>query len=145
LADFDPRRHASGGSGLQPVGVAGTAAASGSDPASATGRPGVTAAATTAIFAIGAGLGVTALSIEAMMACIGIRPLAISRPPARRAADAKGAAQVSSLLARHCDAQALLGRDQVLGVFRVLGEIDLHPLDRAGEDAAVTVVVVADR
>src|SRR4051794_37674548 len=50
-----------------------------------------------------------------------------------------------SLLARHCDAQALLGCDQVLGGFGVLAEIDLHPVDGAGEDAALAVVVVADR
>src|SRR3954468_1840112 len=50
-----------------------------------------------------------------------------------------------SLLARHRDAQALLGHDQVVGVFCVLAEIDLHPVDRAGEDAALAVVVVADR
>src|SRR6476661_9563590 len=49
------------------------------------------------------------------------------------------------LLARHRDAQALLGCDQVVGVFCVLAEIDLHPVDRAGEDAALAFVVVADR
>src|SRR4029453_18846137 len=49
-----------------------------------------------------------------------------------------------SLLPRHRDAQALLGCDQVVGVFCVLAEIYLHPVDRAGKDAAVAVVVVAD-
>src|SRR5437763_9237171 len=50
-----------------------------------------------------------------------------------------------SLLSRHRDAQALLGRDQVVGVFCVLADIDLRPVDRAGEDAALAVVVIADR
>src|SRR4051794_15507476 len=50
-----------------------------------------------------------------------------------------------SLLARHRDAQAFLGHDQVVGVFCVLAEIDLHPVDRAGKDAGLAVVVVADR
>src|ERR1700759_99661 len=50
-----------------------------------------------------------------------------------------------SLLARHRDAQALLGRDQVVGVVCVPIEIDLDPVDGAGEDAAFAVVVVADR
>src|SRR4051794_17311063 len=50
-----------------------------------------------------------------------------------------------SLLTRHRDAQAFLGGDQVVGVLCVLAEIDLHPVDRAGEDAALAVVVVADR
>src|SRR4029450_734495 len=49
-----------------------------------------------------------------------------------------------SLLACHRDAQALLGRDQVVGVLGVLAEVDLHPVDGAGEDAALAVVVVAD-
>src|SRR4029450_8840998 len=50
-----------------------------------------------------------------------------------------------SLLARHRDAQALFGRDQVVGVLSVLAEVDLHPVDRAGEDAALALVIVADR
>src|SRR6476619_1290807 len=45
----------------------------------------------------------------------------------------------------HCDAKSLLGRDQVVGVFGALAEIDLHPVDRACEDAALALVVVADR
>ena len=36
-----------------------------------------------------------------------------------------------SLLARHRDAQALLGRDEVVGVFCVLAEIDLRGLTGA--------------
>src|ERR1700675_3695955 len=48
------------------------------------------------------------------------------------------------LLPRHRDAQALLGGDQVVGVLGVLAEVDLDPVDRAGEDAALAVVVVAD-
>src|SRR3954447_6156972 len=109
-------------------------------------------------------------SMEAMIAWIGIRPLAISCPPERRSADAKGAAQrfsqmstpavlfgsmaaarcsvspawAAPLLARHRDAQSLLARDQVVRIFCVLAEIDLLPVDGAGEDAALTVVVVAD-
>src|SRR5690242_4016495 len=49
------------------------------------------------------------------------------------------------LLARHRDAEALLGRDEMVGVFGVAIEIDLDPVDGAGEHAAVAVVVVADR
>src|SRR5690349_21538022 len=33
----------------------------------------------------------------------------------------------------------------MVGVFSVLAEIDLHPVDRTGKDAAVAVVVVANR
>src|SRR4029450_11770144 len=40
-----------------------------------------------------------------------------------------------SLLACHRDAQALLGRDQVVGVLGVLAEVGVHPLDGAREDA----------
>ena len=36
------------------------------------------------------------------------------------------------LLPRHRDAQALLGRDQVVGVLGVLAEVDLHPPDPCG-------------
>ena len=53
-------------------------------------------------------------------------------------------AHVLSLLAGHGDAESLLGGDEVVGVSGVLAEIDLHPVDRAGEHAALTVVVVAD-
>src|SRR5512133_654069 len=48
------------------------------------------------------------------------------------------------LLPRHGDAQALLGRDQVVGVLGVLPKIDLHPVDLSREDAAFALVVVAD-
>src|SRR6186713_2379979 len=50
-----------------------------------------------------------------------------------------------SLLAGHCDPESLLGCDEVVGVLCVLPEVDLHPVDRAGEDAALAVVVIADR
>src|SRR3954447_3071083 len=49
------------------------------------------------------------------------------------------------LLAAHCDAQAFLGRDEVIGVVCVVAEVDLHPVDRTGEDAAFACVVVAHR
>src|SRR3954471_16177657 len=50
-----------------------------------------------------------------------------------------------SLLAGHCDAESFLRTDEVVGVFCVLAEVDLHPVDSAGEDAGLAVVVVADR
>src|SRR3954451_9018239 len=48
-------------------------------------------------------------------------------------------------LSGHCDPESLIGRDQVVGVVRVFAEVDLDPVDRAGEDAAFALVVVADR
>src|SRR5215210_6749942 len=50
-----------------------------------------------------------------------------------------------ALLAGHRDAESLLGCDEVVGVLCVLAEVDLHPVDRAGEDAALALVVIADR
>jgi len=43
---------------------------------------------------------------------------------------------VVGLLARHDDAEPFLGGDEVVGVIGVLAEVDLHPGDSAGEDAA---------
>src|SRR4029079_15593548 len=47
-------------------------------------------------------------------------------------------------LARDRNLEALLRRDQVVGILGVLAEVDLRPVDGAGEDAALGVVVVAD-
>ena len=47
-----------------------------------------------------------------------------------------------SLLPSHGDAQAFLGVDEVVVV--ILAEIDLHPVDLAGEPAAVGGVVGCD-
>jgi len=51
----------------------------------------------------------------------------------------------SRSLLRHRDLQALLGRDEVIEVLGRLRDVDLDPLDGAGEVAAIRGVVVADR
>src|SRR6185312_6160445 len=48
-------------------------------------------------------------------------------------------------LPRHRDAQALVGRDQVVGVLGVFAEVDLNPFDAAVEGVVARPVVVAHR
>src|SRR5262249_36382696 len=50
-----------------------------------------------------------------------------------------------SSLPRHCDAEPLLGADQVIEILSRLRDVQLHPVDPAGEDALVARIVVADR
>jgi len=72
--------------------------------------------------------------------------LAVARSPPCPAGRSPGSpGRRPGLLACHRHAQPLLGGDQVIRVLRVLAEVDLHPLDPAGEDAGCGVVVVADR
>ncbi len=51
----------------------------------------------------------------------------------------------SRLLPRHRDPEALLRRDQVVGILRILAEVDLDPLHPARELGLCRAVVVADR
>src|SRR5689334_22056380 len=75
-------------------------------------------------------VAVLSASMEAMIAWMGMRPLAISWPPARRAADARGAAHrfsemsTPAVLAGSMDAAILL--DVVLG--QQLGQLGLQRL-----------------
>ncbi len=50
-----------------------------------------------------------------------------------------------TLLQRHCDPVPLFRRDQVVGVLRVIAEVNLDPLDLAVVFRTGGTVVVADR
>jgi hypothetical protein len=51
---------------------------------------------------------------------------------------------VRASLPSHGDLHPFFGREHVIEVFGCLGDVDLHPLDRAAEDARLGPVVVAD-
>ena len=79
-----------------------------------------------------------------------VTPLAVDIQPHRAAlrdavAPVCGLHPPPTLLQGHCDPVPLLRSDQVVGVFCVLAEVDLNPVDSAVEPRAGAGIVVTDR